>query len=149
MTIKNVRVIADPPNFSTEDVRNVKNVFSEIIPKHKKFTVYFYRLLLFPNNLALMGTTDPELDDIILDIEAGLEKIHLSDDKVYTNSRYFFSNMTLARFSTPPSHGFINKVRELSESIHFSPYCVDSVTLLSANAVMKKRTIFGTWNLNC
>ena len=66
MTIKNIRVINDPQQFDDRDIFKVREVFSQVIPNHSRFDTYFYRLLLFPNNLALVGTTDSELDQIIL-----------------------------------------------------------------------------------
>lgn len=147
MTIKNVRVINDSPHFDEEDVQKAEKVFTETIPQHKKFNVYFSKLLLFPNNLALIGTTDEELDRIILDLDNKLTKAGIPDDKVYTNSQYFCSNMTLARFGTSPSEAFQQKVVELSESLKFKPYQVDSVTLLTCNAVLKNKQIRGTWEL--
>lgn len=147
MTIKNIRVINDPPHFTNEDKAKAKQVFELAIPQHKKFNVYFYRLLLFPNNLALIGTTDPELDNIILDLDRALDKAGVSDDKKYSNSRYFFSNMTLARFNTVPTDNFLRQVKELSQSIPFEPYIVDSVTLLICNAVFMKKNIIKTWVL--
>lgn len=146
MTIKNIRVINDPPHFTSEDIAKGENVFSKIIPRHQKFNVYFYRLLLFPNNLALMGTTDPELDTIVLDLDKKLEKAGIPDDKKYNNAKYFFSNMTLARFPKF-SDKFRRKVKEVSTALKFKPYLVDSVTLLTCNAVFKKRQIINTWNL--
>ncbi len=147
MTIKNIRVINNPPHFNEEDIQKAEKIFGETIPQHKKFNVYFYRLLLFPNNLALIGTTDEELDRIILDLDKKLTAEGIPDDKVYTNSQYFFSNMTLARFSTPPSDIFKQKVIKLSDSLKFEPYQVDSVTLLTSNAVLKNKQIRGTWEL--
>ena len=147
MTIKSIRVINDPPHFNEEDVQKAEKIFDETIPQHKKFNVYFYRLLLFPNNLALIGTTDEELDNIILDLDKKLTAEGIPDDKVYTNSQYFFSNMTLTRFSTPPSDIFKQKVTELSDSLEFEPYQVDSVTLLTCNAVLRNKQIRGTWEL--
>jgi hypothetical protein len=147
LTIKNIRVSNYPPHFNESDINKAQKTFSEIIPRHKKFNVYFYRLLLFPNNLALIGTTDSELDNIILDLDKALKIEGLVDDKIYVNSQYFFSNMTLARFNSLPSEEFKKKVNELSDSIKFTPYLVDSVTLLKANSVFKKRQIFETWKL--
>ena len=147
MTIKNIRVINNPPHFNKKDVQKAETIFAETIPQHKKFNVYFYRLLLFPNNLALIGTTDEELDSIILDLDNKLTKADIPDDKVYTNSHHFFSNMTLARFDTSSSEAFKQKVVELSESLKFKPYQVDSVTLLTCNAVLKNKLIRGTWEL--
>jgi len=147
MTIKNIRVINNPPHFSNQDIEKANKVFSKIIPKHKNFKVFFYRLLLFPNNLALMGTSEEELDNIILDLDKELKTATIPDDKKYLNSRYFFVNMTLARFSNPISEEFEKKVGELSANINFEPYTVDSVTLLTCNAVFEKRNIIDTWNL--
>lgn len=147
ITIKNIRVINNPPHFTKEDVEKVKKVFTEIVPQHKQFNVYFYKLLLFPNSLALMATTDPELDDVILTLDNELNSAGVPDDKVYTNSKYFFSNMTLARFSTTPSEEFKQKVQELSNTLNLKPYTIDSVTLLTCNAVFKNRQIKGTWKL--
>ncbi len=147
MTIKNIRVINNPPHFNEDDVKKAAKIFGEVIPQHKKFNVYFYRLLLFPNNLALIGTTDEELDRIILDLDQKLQTNNIPDDKVYVNSKNFFSNMTLARFNNPPSEAFKHKVGELSGSLKFGPYQVDSVTLITCNAVFQGKNIRGTWEL--
>ncbi len=147
MTIKNIRVINDPPHFTKEDIEKAKEVFASVIPSHTKFQIYFYRLLLFPNNLALIGTTDAELENIFQDLDSNLREVDVPDDKKYMNSQYFFSNMTLARFNTVPSAKFLQKVKDLSESLSFKPYTVDSVTLLTCTAVCMKRNIQGTWTL--
>ena len=146
MTIKNVRVVNDPPHFTDTDITNAEKVFSEVIPNHKKFNVYFYRLFLLPNNLALFGTTDPELDEIIFDLDGKLLGAGIPDDKKYANSKYFFNNMTLARFGKASST-FINKVREISETLVFAPYTIDSVSLVSCNSVFEKQNSFHTWQL--
>lgn len=146
MTIKNIRVINNPPRFTTYDIKKATKIFSQIIPKHRAFRVYFYKLLLFPNNLALIGTTDPELDAIILDLDRRLISEGLPDDKQYTNSQYFFSNMTLARFSSVPEE-FINKVKDLSNQIKLDPYVIDSVSLITGNAILKHLKIIGEWRL--
>ncbi len=146
LTIKNIRVINNPPNFNQSDVEKAQQIFGEVVPKYQKFKVYFYRLLLFPNNLALVGTTDPELDKIVLDLDEKLNKAGVPDDKKYNNERYFFSNMTLARFGRLSSK-FDSKVKELSAKIELDPYEVDSVTLISGNAVFKNPKIIQKYNL--
>ena len=94
-----------------------------------------------------MGTSGEELDNIILDLDKKLKAANIPDDKKYLNNRYFFINMTLARFSNPISEEFKKKVGELSANINFEPYAVNSVTLLTCNAVFKKRNIIETRNL--
>lgn len=147
MTIKNIRVINDPPNFGENEVNKAINIFNEVIPQHKKFMVYFYKLLLFPNSLSLIGTTDEELDYIINDLNFKLKSAGIPDDKQYINDRYFFINMNLARFNYTPKKDFSNKVEEFSLSLNFEPYLVDTVTLTSCNAVFHIKTINGTWQL--
>lgn len=147
MSIKNIRVINDPPHFNESDVAKATEIFQKVIPQHQKFNVYFYRLLLFPNNLALIGTTDDELDKIVLELDQKLRENSIPDDKIYANSKYFFSNMTLARFNSVSSEAFKQKVKELSASLQFEPYQVDSVTLITCNAVFQDKNIRGTWGL--
>lgn len=146
-TIKNVRVINDPPHFTRDDIEKAKGIFSKIIPNHRQFKVYYYRLLLFPNNLALIGTTDEELDNIIFDLDKKLKEFGIADDKQYINSKYFFSNITLARFSKPITNKFREKVEVLSNKIRFDPYVVDSVALVTTNAVFHNPQVIGTWKL--
>jgi hypothetical protein len=148
MTIKNVRIVHNPPNFNEIDIKKAKEVFSKTIPNHKRFSVYLYRLLLFPGSVALIGTTDEELDNIIIDLNKKLREVGLPDDKKYANDKFFFCNMNLARFTKPITREYKDKVLELSKNINFKPYIIDSVTLLTSNAVLKKRNIVGTWNLN-
>ncbi len=148
ITIKNVRVINDPSNFTAKDLEKARQIFSEQVPQHKKFQVYFYRFVLFPQSLALVGTTDEELDRLILNLDQSLKENQLADDKVYANKQYFFSHMTLARFSQVPSLAFQQQLKVLSQHLKFEPYLVDSVTLLTANAVLQKRQLLGTWQLS-
>lgn len=146
MTIKNVKVINDPPTFNKQDIQTVKKVFSKIVPKHKSFKVYFYRLLLLPNNVSIIGTTDEELDAIVLDLDTELSTAGVPDDKVYSNKKYFFSNMTIARFNGS-SEKFKSAVEKLSQTISIPAYEVDSVSLITGNAVLKKLEIIETWPL--
>ena len=147
LTIKNVRIIHHPPLFGQQDIDLARQVFAQIVPQHFAFRVYYYRLLLFPYNLALIGTTDPELDQLVLDLDDSLKKAGIADDKKYINDRYFFSNVTLARFAKPVTLPFIKMVEQLSNKIKFTPYLVDSVTLLTCNAVLQKRQEIGTFML--
>lgn len=147
VTIRNVRVIHDPPLFSDSDIDKVKRTMETTVGKHKKFRVFYFRLLVFPHNLALIGTTDPELDELSLDLAEGFQKAGIPDDKIYSNSRHFFSNVTIARFGETIPDGFHTTISKLSESLVYPNYTVDSVSLVSSNAVMKYKTVYGTWKL--
>ena len=146
-TIKNIRTIENPPTFTEVDVIKAQKLFAHIIPQHARFKIYFYKLLLFPNSLTLMTTTDPELDSIVLDLDQALNDADLPDNKTYANSSHFFCNMTLARFNQEPSGAFKEKVRELSNSMHFEPYTIDNVSLITGNAVLAQCNIIDEWKL--
>jgi len=90
MTIKNLRTVANPPNFDEQVIEQAKTIFSRVVSQHHAFQAYYYRLLLFPNNLALVGTTDEELDKIIFDLDRALIEAGIPDNKVYINDKYFF-----------------------------------------------------------
>lgn len=147
LTIKNIRVINDPPRFTEQDINTALKVFSQVIPKHKAYRTYFYRLLLFPANLALVGTTDPELDNIIHELDQELTKAGLPDDKSYINSSHFFHNITLVRFTSPLTEEFSGKLKQLSQQITLEPYLVDSVTLIKSNASLFTCKKLKTWKL--
>lgn len=146
ITIKNIRVIDNPPTFNEKAIEKAEEVFSKIITMHKKFNVYYYRLLLFPNNLALIGTTDEELDKLIFDLDTGLSEVNLTDDKKYVNKKFFFSNITLCRFESY-SDEFGKKVEQISENLKFQPYAVHNVSLVTTNAAFTKTKIINTWQL--
>lgn len=147
-TIKNIRVISDPPRFSNDDIQNAKEIFAKVVPLHKAFQAFFYRLVIFPGSLNLIGTTEEELNNLILDLEQKLRAKEIMDDKIYSDPKTFFANVTLARFIKPVSEDFKVKVDELNKTISFDNYVFDSVTLLTCNAVFEKRNIIGVWELN-
>lgn len=147
ITIKNIRVINDPPHFNDKDIETAKKIFSEVIPKHHKFNAYYFRFMLFQNNLALVGTTDEEYGRIILDLDGEMNKKGIKDDKTYVDTNVFFSNITLARFTKPVDPEFKKMVRKMSDSIEFDPYEIDSVSLITANAALKKLNVIETWGL--
>lgn len=147
LTIKNIRTINNPPDFKKNDLLTAKEVFSKVIPKHYKFKIHYYKLIIYANSLSLVCTTDPELDLIFLKLDRALNKADLPDNKFYANKKYFISNMTLARFYNSPSLEFRNAVKNLSKIRLFNNYTIDSVTLLTANAAMNNRQIIGKWSL--
>lgn len=147
LTIKNVRVINDPPHFNSQDETIAASIFSTVVPQHHSFKIYYYRLLVLSTSLALVGTTDPELDNIILDLDDKLATSGVPDDKVLINKQYFFSNICLARFTHTITPEFQQAIQQISQLISFSPYLVNSVTLLVCNGVFQKRRILGTWKL--
>jgi hypothetical protein len=146
-TIKNIRVINDPPRFNDEDIQNAKEIFARVVPMHKTFQAFFYRLIIFPGSLNLVGTTEEELNNLILDLDQNLKAKNIMDDKTYSDPKTFFTNVTLARFAKAPADDFKIKVDELNKTLSFDNYVFDSVTLLTSNAIFEKRNIISSWGL--
>jgi hypothetical protein len=146
-TIKNVHVVSDPPTYTHNDIESACAVFDRVVSRHHVFFAYYFTLILFPASLSLIGTTDPELDRLVLDLDATLRSHGIPDNKVYTNKDHFFSNITLVRFHHQPGEAFTEKVSELQSIISFDPYLVDSVSLVTGNAAMKQLTIINNWQL--
>lgn len=146
-TIKNIRVINYPPHFNKDDIEKAKKVLVKVVPKHHRFKIYYYKLLMFPASLSLIGTTDPEYDQLITDLGKELRKAGIPDDKNYVNKKYFFSNITLARFQSRPSEKFKQKVLEISKNLNLAPYTVDSVSLVVGNAVLHNHRKIKTYKL--
>jgi len=147
LTIKNVRTIDNPPNFKPRDLVTARQVFEKIVPKHRKFNVYYHKLVVYLNNLSLVCLTDPELDSIFLDLDKELNKVGLPDNKIYANRKYIISNITIARFYDSPSIKFKKAVENIPKLNIFDDYLIDDITLLTANAAMKNKKIIGKWKL--
>ncbi|HLD92304.1 MAG TPA: hypothetical protein VI795_02810 [Patescibacteria group bacterium] len=147
LTVKNIRTINNPPDFKTNDLLTAKKVFSKVIPKLHKFKIYYYKLVIYPNSLSIVYTTDPELDLIFSELDKALNKSGLPDNKFYANNKYIISNITLARFYGQPTPEFKNEVKRIAKLNIFDNYIIDSVTLLTANAAMKNKKIIGKWKL--
>jgi len=83
----------------------------------------------------------------VLDLDRKLKENGVADDKIYINKRYFFSNMTLVRFTKQVEESFREEVMKISSQLQFEPYMVDSVTLVQGNASLHKKKIINTWML--
>jgi len=146
MTIKNVRTIEKPPNFTVQDVKKARKAGDSTIPFSTAFKTYFYRLILFPNSISLVGTTEPALDTLFHSLDSELNKIGVPDNKVYANTKNFFTNITIARFNEKPGTT-AEAIENLNKKIQPSPYEVTSVSLVKANAAMLKRSTVKMWKL--
>jgi len=146
-TIKNIRIINNPPRFSNDDIEKAKEVFAKVVPAHKMFQGFFNKLIIFPGSLNLVGVTEEELNNLILDLDQNLKAKEIMDDKIYSDPKTFFTNVTLVRFTRAVTDDFKEKVDEINKTISFANYVFDAVTLLTCNAVFEKRNIIGTWGL--
>ena len=141
LTIKNIRVIHDPPRFNDNDVRSVEELFANIVPKHSPFDFKLQGSVLFPTSLAIIGYSDRSFGDLIHDLDQGLRRIGLPDDKHYASDSIFFGNVTVCRLTDTPSQGFLEQVRAFRER-EFGQFTVKCIDLVSCNAVYTSRRIW-------
>jgi len=149
VTIKNVRVIADPPNFTPEDIEKADKLFSGIIPRHDAFSFSFGDLVPLPTSASCMGTSDPELGPLVQELDEGLKRIGLADDKSYFSNSIFLATMTVCRYAKQPSPVFLEKINELSP-INLGQIPARNVCLMRCNAICspRTRTIIGSYALH-
>ena len=114
LTIKNIRTIHDPPLFEDADIQKVDRIFTQIFPKHRSFSFFLEEVVLFPTSVSLIGYCDERLKHLVRDLDTGLKRIGIPDNKKYISDSVFFGNITLCRLVRPPSSAFQRRLEELS-----------------------------------
>jgi 2'-5' RNA ligase len=149
LTIKNIRTIHKPLLFNEEDVKKVKQVFSQTIPSTKTFEFELKGLVRFPTSISLMGYSDDTLYELVSSLDGKLKEAGVPDNKKYASDTVFFGNITICRFATQPSEEFLSKVEEFKE-LSIGKLIVDKVSLIKCNAVCSpvNREIVETYHLS-
>ena len=114
LTIKNIRTVHAPPLFGDSDIQKVDRIFAQIIPKHKSFAFALEEVVMFSTSVSLIGYCDESLQDLVRDLNTGLKRIGVPDNKKYISDSVFFGNITLCRFICPPSSAFQRRLEKLS-----------------------------------
>lgn len=135
ITIQNIKVVADPPSFTEEDIQKVQEVFREVVPKHPPITFYLKGLFELPASLAIRAFTDSSYADLVWDLRQGLEKAGVPDDKHYAPSKEVIANLTVCRFTTTPNPRFLQVVRNLKE-IDLGEFTIQTIKLITTNSVL-------------
>jgi 2'-5' RNA ligase len=149
LTIKNVRNEANPPTFSDEDVRKVDELFQRVVPRHSRFSFDVRGTIAFPTSVSVTAFSDESLYRLVRELDDGLKEIGLPDDKKYLSDTVFFGNITVCRFTRPPSERFLEQVRALQE-IEVGELAVERIALIVANVVLAPDAldIINTYDLN-
>lgn len=139
LTIKNIRTVHKPPLFSNKDAVKVNQLFKKMIPQFPCFSYYLEDLVLFPTSLFLMGYCRDIIKKLVSELDSGLEKIGVPDNKKYLSSKILFGNITLCRFIHKPSVSFIKKVKEL-KNIKIGELKITEAKLITCNVVCHPKT---------
>jgi hypothetical protein len=147
-TLKNIRIIHDPPTFRAADIARVKSLYGQLIPTLPAYDISFEAVVRLPTSVAVMGFTDERLKTTVQALDRGLKSIGLADDKTYASGDVFFANSSVVRFTHPPSEQFLEAVRAM-RSLRLGGFMVREVALVSCDAVMSPEslTIHGRYQL--
>ena len=148
LTIKNIKVVSDPPRFTEADMQKVDQLFAELIPRHQAFSYALDEVVAFKTSVSLIGYCDERLRELVQALDAGLHAIGLPDDKQLISHSVFFGNMTLSRYVHHPSEHFLAGVRRLSNACHWE-LKASLIHLIICNAVCApdSRTIVNSYEL--
>lgn len=148
MTVKNVRKLASPPNFTRRLVDSVNSQFAKRIPAHKRIEMSIEDYLLLDTSISLIGYCDSTLLALIRSLDQGLREIGVYDDKSYASSTIFFGNVTICRFTRFPSAAFLTTIQRLPP---WKPavFTLDALHLISCDAGCdaSTRTIYYSYGL--
>jgi len=138
ITIKNIRTIADPPKFSSQDVINASALLSTVVPNHSRIAMLGQGLLITPSSVSIPLFTTAGYGDLVTDLNHNLNKIGLPDDKAYSSQTVFFTNITIVRYTTKPNESFFQQLTA-GNTIGIAPFVVDSVSLVTSNLAFSTR----------
>jgi hypothetical protein len=138
-TIQNVRVVADPPNFTEKDVESL-NRLAPYFSEHEKLSFDVEGLWKLPTSIGIRCYPNLDTQQFILNLRKRLSEIGLSDDKKYFNSDTVIGNITICRFYKPPSAEFFHTFEKLRKKA-FGRIDIDKVSLVSCNVVCYKDTL--------
>jgi hypothetical protein len=139
ITIKNVRTVHHPPHFTDADVGTCKRVFSEIVPRHPSFAFELRQVAVFPTSVSVIGYSDERLCDLVLDLDRGLRRAGIPDDKRYVSDSVFFGNVTICRFTRQPSEQWLQAVADLREAVR-ADVPVANINLVTCDSVCSERS---------
>lgn len=148
LTVKNVRVINNPPSFSEEDMMKVDKLFSELIPTFPKFEFSVEDVIIWPTSIFVMAYCDEVLRTLVTTLDKGLKEIGVPDDKKYVSDSIYFGNITVCRFTQKPSEEFLKAARGL-RNYNVGKMDAKEVNLITCNVVCppKTRKIIGEYHL--
>lgn len=135
LTIKNVRVVADPPDFTSRQISIVRQAFADIIPSIKKFSFDLNGLLLLPTSISIRGFCDDVLFSLISKLDTALREGGMSDDKRYASDKVFFGNISICRYNGRPNSELLAVAQRLRETKLGELEVVD-ICLVTGNAVL-------------
>lgn len=136
ITIQNVRVIADSPNFTEENIETIRKSFKNI-KSNGKLIFDLKGLLKMKDSLSIKAYPDQNTQEFILNLRKILESIGVPDDKQYVNPVVAIGNITICRLYNTPNKDFLKTFENL-KFVDLGKLVVDKMSLITTNAVCHK-----------
>ncbi|HVT01440.1 MAG TPA: hypothetical protein VHE53_04380 [Patescibacteria group bacterium] len=134
ITINNIRVINDPPHFTEEEIEKVKEVFRNVVSKHKSINFDLKGLWDLPTSLAIKAFTDESFGNLVMELREELNNAGVPDDKSYGSNEVVIGSSTIIRYTTKPNELFFQKIKELKD-IEIGEVNLSEIKLITTNAV--------------
>ena len=134
ITIKNVRTVHTPPLFTDADIEKCRRVFAEVTARHSPFSFELTQVVTFAASVAVVGFCDEWLKDLVLDLDRELHKAGVPDNKKYISNSVFFGNVTVCRFTAPPSGRLLKVTREMRDAVK-ATVPVTAINLITCDSV--------------
>ena len=149
ITVKNIRTASDPPLFDEDDVQRCRGVFSDVVPRHARFEFLLRDTVAFQTSLCVIAYSDERLKALIIDLDRSLRLAGVPDNKKYVSDTVFFGNISICRYTSPPSREFLEAVDGLKNA-YSADLPVEKVRLVSCDRVYSRssRSILGTYALS-
>ncbi len=138
-TVKNIRTINNPPSFTESDILKVDQIFKEVISECSPFSLYIEEAIKFPTSISLMAYSSSVLGDLVKNLDNGLNKIGVTDNKKYFSNSVFFGNITICRFTHDPSKKLRNKIKKM-RNIKIGEMKAEEINLITCNSVCSKKS---------
>lgn len=148
LTVQNAKVVADPPSFTREDAFRVCAAVSNVVHWHQKETVSVDGLIALPTSVSATVLFDRPMAELTFDLRDAIAAVGVPDDKTYIDPDVRFGNITLCRFTEPPSEKFLAECERLRREA-FGSFTVDALAVASTNASyeLALTEVFGSYQL--
>lgn len=134
LTVQNVRTIASPPTFTREDAHRVAEMVRTLAPKFPPQCVHAEGVIALPTSVLVTVLYPPSMHDLIAALSAGINELGLPDDKLYVDATTRFGNITICRFTAPPTKEFLEVVRGLRNE-EIADIAIPALQVAITNAV--------------
>lgn len=147
ITIKNIRALHYPPHISSSDIQKAHGVLTETIPHYPPPRFYLEEVVVFPTSIALMAYAEEGHTKLIHELDDKLSQAGIPDDKKYFSKDIYWANITICRFTHPPTPQLI-AVAQTMRHLKVASMRIDETCLLTSNEVCdpQSREVWGTYH---